>query len=218
MRNFGFREGQAIVHDTYGEGIIKSTFMNGIGEIGYEVYFKKLGKIVTVMNEGNMRAAKPYENIDVYKSFADIIADKGGDVKAIGDALEAEPSKNEETGTEKSAEFRTLGSSEEEKVPANVQEHRKLCLALNDMYKKEGADYGDSFHKMVKEEGLAAARLYLTEKLDRFKRLSKNGNPQTKGESMMDSLMDIANYAIMTAIEMSREEAEKEFWKQQQVS
>lgn len=206
MRNFDFREGQAIVHDTYGEGIVKSTFMNSIGEIGYEVYFKKLGKIVTVMNEDSMRAAKSYENIDVYKSFADIIADKGGDVKAIGDALEADSPKNEEIGTEKSIEFSIFGNVEEEKVPANVQEHRKLCLTLNDMYKKEDAGYGDSFRKMIEEEGLAAARLYLTEKLNRFKHLSKSGNPQIKSESMVDSLMDIANYAIMTAMIINKKE------------
>ena len=91
---------------------------------------------------------------------------------------------------------------------AKVQRHRKLCETLNSIYEKKNHDYGDSFHETFMEEGMAMARIRLSDKLNRFKKLSKNpSNQQVKDESMRDTLLDLANYAIMTVLEM--EEAEK---------
>ena len=91
---------------------------------------------------------------------------------------------------------------------AKVQRHRQLCETLNSIYEKKNHDYGDSFHETFMEEGMAMARIRLSDKLNRFKKLSKNpSNQQVKDESMRDTLLDLANYAIMTVLEM--EEAEK---------
>lgn len=91
---------------------------------------------------------------------------------------------------------------------AKVQRHRQLCETLNSIYEKKNHDYGDSFHETFLEEGMAMARIRLSDKLNRFKKLSKNpSNQQVKDESMRDTLLDLANYAIMTVLEM--EEAEK---------
>lgn len=46
----------------------------------------------------------------------------------------------------------------------------------------------------------------MSDKLNRFKTLSRNaGDAQVKDESMRDTLLDLANYAIMTVMEMDRE-------------
>lgn len=88
-----------------------------------------------------------------------------------------------------------------------VDRHKQLCMNLNAIYAKKNHDYGDSFHETFIEEGMAMPRIRLNDKISRFKKLSKNPNSQQVGdESIKDTLMDLANYAIMTILEM--EEAE----------
>jgi len=57
------------------------------------------------------------------------------------------------------------------------------------------------------EEGLAMTRIRLGDKFSRFKTLSKlsasDGDQQkVTDESIVDTLMDLANYAIMTILEL----------------
>lgn len=82
-----------------------------------------------------------------------------------------------------------------------IEKHKKICDSLNDLYKAKNEDYGDSFGKSYKEYGLTMACIRLEDKLNRLKSLNKNGNAQVKDESIQDTLMDLANYAIMTLIE-----------------
>ena len=84
-----------------------------------------------------------------------------------------------------------------------VEKHMVLCKKLNDIYEKKNHDYGDSFHDTFVEEGMAMARIRLSDKLSRFKRLTREGVEQeVVDESIADTLMDLANYAIMTVLEM----------------
>ena len=83
-----------------------------------------------------------------------------------------------------------------------VERHRKICDELNVLYEKKNRDYGDSFHQTFVEEGVAMSRIRLGDKLSRFKNLSKTSNREVKDESIRDTLLDLANYAIMTILEM----------------
>ena len=65
-----------------------------------------------------------------------------------------------------------------------VQLHREVCEEINDLYTRKNHDYGDSFHQTFVEEGMAMARIRLGDKFSR------------------DTLIDLANYAIMTVVEM----------------
>lgn len=88
----------------------------------------------------------------------------------------------------------------------NVEQHDAVCKELNQLYKQKNQDYGDSFHETFLEEGMAMARIRLTDKLNRFKRLTKRESVQNVAdESVRDTLIDLANYAIMTVMEMDRE-------------
>ncbi len=80
--------------------------------------------------------------------------------------------------------------------------HKRICDYLNDLYTRKNHDYGDSFHYSFLEEGMAMARIRLSDKLSRFKTLSKTQAQQVQDESMRDTLLDLANYAIMTVMEM----------------
>lgn len=84
-----------------------------------------------------------------------------------------------------------------------VQRHKELCEGLNTLYAKKNHDYGDSFHQTFVEEGMAMARIRLGDKFNRFKTLSRKcGEQLVKDESIKDTLLDLANYAIMTVLEM----------------
>lgn len=79
--------------------------------------------------------------------------------------------------------------------------HQQICNKLNEVYRQKNADYGDSFGKQFAEYGELSAAIRLEDKLNRFKQLIKN-TAQVKDESKIDTLLDLANYAIMTAIEL----------------
>ncbi len=50
---------------------------------------------------------------------------------------------------------------------------------------------------------MAMARIRLDDKLNRFKTLSRAGaEQQVSDESIKDTLLDLANYAVMTVLEM----------------
>lgn len=83
-----------------------------------------------------------------------------------------------------------------------VQHHLSLCKELNDLYARKNHDYGDSFHQTFEEEGLAMARIRLGDKLNRFKTLSRSEGQAVVDESIRDTLLDLANYAVMTVLEM----------------
>ena len=87
----------------------------------------------------------------------------------------------------------------------NVMEHMGICTEMNALYAKKNRDYGDSFHISFQEEGMAMARIRLGDKLNRFKTLTKKDGQEVKDESIRDTLIDLANYAIMTIMEMDRE-------------
>lgn len=86
----------------------------------------------------------------------------------------------------------------------NIEQHENICKELNALYEAKNADYGDSFHLSYLEEGLAMARIRLSDKLNRFKTLTKGQTQNINDESIRDTLLDLANYAIMTIMEIDK--------------
>ena len=87
--------------------------------------------------------------------------------------------------------------------------HASICAGLTDLYRRKNADYGDSFGKSFAEYGMTMPCIRLDDKLNRLKSLAKNP-AHVQDESIRDTLLDLANYAIMTVIEMELEKGEKE--------
>lgn len=97
-----------------------------------------------------------------------------------------------------------------ENVNPKVLRHGEICKEINELYAKKNHDYGDSFHQTFVEEGMAMARIRLGDKFNRFKTLSRNGEQKVNDESIRDTLIDLANYAIMTVLEMEVAEHDAE--------
>jgi hypothetical protein len=88
-------------------------------------------------------------------------------------------------------------------IKQRAEMHRSICAGLSDLYERKNSDYGDSFHDTFLEEGMAMPRIRLSDKLNRFKALTKQDR-QVQDETIEDTLLDLANYAIMTVIELRR--------------
>lgn len=87
-----------------------------------------------------------------------------------------------------------------------VDRLEKLTGQLIETYKAKNNDYGDSFADSYKEFGITSAVVRMNDKMNRIKSLSKGEERQVKDESLRDSLMDLANYALMTVIEIENEQ------------
>lgn len=82
-----------------------------------------------------------------------------------------------------------------------LDKHKNICNKLNEIYKDKNHDYGDSFGETYKKLGIVSAVTRITDKVNRLQSLSTREH-KVKDESMEDTLMDLANYAIMTLIEL----------------
>jgi len=93
------------------------------------------------------------------------------------------------------------------KLEQKVEKHKEICEELNTLYEQKNKDYDDSFGKSYETYGMAMPCIRLEDKLNRLRALTLKGNQQqVKDESVIDTLKDMANYAIMTIIEMELEE------------
>lgn len=79
-----------------------------------------------------------------------------------------------------------------------------ICKRLNDLYEAKNADYGNAYSKLREDYPMSIC-WRLSDKLYRLKMLYRNGEAAVKDESIEDTLMDIANYAIMELIERSKQ-------------
>lgn len=86
-----------------------------------------------------------------------------------------------------------------------VEKHLSICNQLNAIYERKNHDYGDSFAKSYREYGMTMPCIRLEDKLNRLKALVKSGDVKVSDESLRDTLLDLANYAVMTVIEMDLE-------------
>lgn len=83
-----------------------------------------------------------------------------------------------------------------------VNAFEDVTTSLRNIYDAKNRDYGDSFSQSFEEEGMAMVRIRLGDKLNRLKNLTRGAEQQVKDESVRDTLMDLANYAIMTIMEL----------------
>lgn len=90
-------------------------------------------------------------------------------------------------------------------VPENVLRHRELCKQLNSIYAKKNKAYGNSFGMTFAELGLISAITRMSDKWNRIVNLSKHPERnEIEDESLIDSLTDLCNYALMTIMELEK--------------
>ena len=88
---------------------------------------------------------------------------------------------------------------------SKIETHKRLLDEMHDLYKRKNADYGDSFSQLRKRyPNFVCMRIF--DKLNRLETLMQTGyEAQVSDEKLEDTLMDIANYAIMEIVERKEE-------------
>lgn len=87
-----------------------------------------------------------------------------------------------------------------------IQKHKALCAELNEIYTKKNNDYGDAFSKTYKDLGIVSAITRISDKYNRLCSLALSDKPMmVRDETIVDTLLDMANYCLMTVIEVKEE-------------
>lgn len=75
----------------------------------------------------------------------------------------------------------------------------KVVEQMTELYKKKNADYGDGITKNLNSYKIAfpSYLFRVKEKAERCLSLQENGEAQVKDEKLTDTLLDIANYAVI---------------------
>ena len=88
------------------------------------------------------------------------------------------------------------------------ERHKQLCDLMHDTYKRKNLDYGDSFSKSIAKWGMVAAMVRMEDKFNRLTSLMSKPKAErlVKDESIVDTLIDLSAYALMTAMEIELEQ------------
>lgn len=82
-----------------------------------------------------------------------------------------------------------------------MQQKMNECI---DIYRRKNATYGNSFGKSIEKYGLIAALTRISDKFNRAENLILGAKNEVPDESISDTLIDMANYCLMTAYEIEK--------------
>lgn len=77
---------------------------------------------------------------------------------------------------------------------------------MSDVHRRKNADYGDAAYEGYKEFGIQYYIIQLHNKLNRLKSLTKDNSKPQVNESIEDTLLDMANYAVLALEALKRED------------
>ena len=86
-----------------------------------------------------------------------------------------------------------------------MEHFKKIATELGELYKVKDRAYGSSFADTYKKLGIISAVTRISDKCNRLCNLATNPDIDNLGESIEDTLKDMAAYCIMTLMEMRGE-------------
>lgn len=90
-------------------------------------------------------------------------------------------------------------NNRQEELTKDEQVFKEITELMLQTYIKKNRDYGGAFERGMERDGIISALTRMYDKLDRLHSL-KDKDPEVVEETVEDTLMDLANYAIMTRI------------------
>lgn len=91
---------------------------------------------------------------------------------------------------------------------ADEELFKQITDRMLDLYQKKNADYGGSVSSTYKTFGLTAFLVRMQDKINRCVSLERNGRDRAvSDERIEDTLIDLANYAVLALIETEKEKA-----------
>lgn len=80
--------------------------------------------------------------------------------------------------------------------------HKNMSDYLHETYLKKNADYGSAFEILWDEVGSLCGYTKIADKFYRIRTLMSPGYEPKVNESVIDSLLDLANYCLLSAVEI----------------
>lgn len=89
--------------------------------------------------------------------------------------------------------------------------HKELLDFIENLYVTKNNAYGNSFSKMYEDIGMLSAATQIAHKYHRFINLARSREKDTNQEyeNIRDTLIDLANYCLLTIMEYDKEEKAK---------
>lgn len=88
-------------------------------------------------------------------------------------------------------------------LSSNVQQFIDITTDMAKTYAAKNHDYGNSFNNSLDKFGLIASIVRMGDKMNRLETLVAK-KAQVKDESIKDTLLDLANYSIMTVMWLNK--------------
>ena len=86
-----------------------------------------------------------------------------------------------------------------------VEKHLILCNQLNSIYEQKNNAYGNSFGETFEKLGIISAMTRISDKYNRVVNLATHPEINKGDEAIEDTLLDMANYCLMTYMELQKE-------------
>ena len=87
-----------------------------------------------------------------------------------------------------------------------IEQHKRICERLNKVYADKNHDYGNSFGETYQKLGAISAVTRISDKTSRLQSLVTKDEQRVDDERLIDTALDLANYAIMFAMELEETE------------
>lgn len=87
-----------------------------------------------------------------------------------------------------------------------INRFKNITEEMVELYTKKNSDYGDSVHDTYVKYGPVSFLVRMEDKINRVRKLTETDySSKVTDEKVRDSLIDLANYAIIMILEMERE-------------
>ena len=87
---------------------------------------------------------------------------------------------------------------------------KEITDEMNALYERKNHDYGNSFSETYSKLGIISAATRMLDKMNRIVSLVTKDKQEVNDESLRDTLIDLANYAVMTIMELDGEKPSAE--------
>ena len=81
---------------------------------------------------------------------------------------------------------------------------KDITEEMNALYERKNHDYGNSFSETFRKLGIISAATRMLDKMNRIVSIVTKEQQKVNDESLRDTLIDIANYAVMTIMEIDK--------------
>lgn len=89
------------------------------------------------------------------------------------------------------------------KLKDKINYHKILCDKIHSLYESKNNDYGDSVNDTFNRFGVDAFLVRMYDKLNRVYTLTRDSaKAKVLNEKIEDTLLDLANYALITLVEL----------------